>query len=131
MGARGCWRLGRMRAAEIVVSAAVGVVGLEATYEAIKLGKVIALSNKEVLVAAGELVMAAVEKSAERVAAGGQRAQRGAPVLARRDAWGSAADCFDGFGRAVPEDAAEGFGERDDGAGAGSSQLADGEPDHD
>src|SRR3974377_1142094 len=44
--------------AEIVVSAAVGVVGLPATYEAIKLGRTIALSNKEVLVAAGELVMA-------------------------------------------------------------------------
>src|SRR5262249_53245185 len=49
--------------AVMVVSAAVGVVGLEATYEAIKLGKTIALSNKEVLVAAGELVMAAVKDS--------------------------------------------------------------------
>ncbi|HEY2120924.1 MAG TPA: 1-deoxy-D-xylulose-5-phosphate reductoisomerase [Candidatus Acidoferrum sp.] len=49
--------------AEIVVSAAVGVVGLPATYEAIKLGRTIALSNKEVLVAAGEVVMAAVKKS--------------------------------------------------------------------
>jgi 1-deoxy-D-xylulose-5-phosphate reductoisomerase len=47
----------------MVVSAAVGVVGLEATYEAIKLGKTVALSNKEVLVAAGELVMAAARKS--------------------------------------------------------------------
>jgi 1-deoxy-D-xylulose-5-phosphate reductoisomerase len=46
--------------AEIVLSAAVGVVGLEATYEAVKLGRTVALSNKEVLVAAGELVMAAV-----------------------------------------------------------------------
>jgi 1-deoxy-D-xylulose-5-phosphate reductoisomerase len=49
--------------AEIVVSAAVGVVGLPATYEAIKLGRTIALSNKEVLVAAGELVMATAKKS--------------------------------------------------------------------
>jgi 1-deoxy-D-xylulose-5-phosphate reductoisomerase len=49
--------------AEIVLSAAVGVVGLEATYEAVKLGRTVALSNKEVLVAAGELVMAAVAKS--------------------------------------------------------------------
>jgi 1-deoxy-D-xylulose-5-phosphate reductoisomerase len=49
--------------AEIVVSAAVGVVGLPATYEAIKLGRTIALSNKEVLVVAGELVMAAAKKS--------------------------------------------------------------------
>ena len=48
---------------DIVVSAAVGVVGLEATYEAVKLGKTVALSNKEVLVAAGELVMAAANKA--------------------------------------------------------------------
>jgi 1-deoxy-D-xylulose-5-phosphate reductoisomerase len=47
----------------IVVSAAVGVVGLAATYEAVKLGKIVALSNKEVLVAAGELVMAAAKKA--------------------------------------------------------------------
>lgn len=51
---------------DTVVSAAVGVVGLEATYEAVRLGKHIALSNKEVLVAAGELVMAAArEKNVE------------------------------------------------------------------
>src|SRR5437870_13046302 len=49
--------------ADIVVSAAVGVVGLEATYEAVKLGKTVALSNKEVLVAAGELVMAEAKKA--------------------------------------------------------------------
>ena len=49
--------------AEMVLSAAVGVVGLEATYEAVKLGRTVALSNKEVLVAAGELVMAAAAKS--------------------------------------------------------------------
>lgn len=49
--------------AAIVVSAAVGVVGLEATYAAVKAGKQVALSNKEVLVAAGELVMAAARQS--------------------------------------------------------------------
>jgi 1-deoxy-D-xylulose-5-phosphate reductoisomerase len=47
----------------VVVSAAVGVVGLEATYAAVKAGKQVALSNKEVLVAAGELVMAAAKAS--------------------------------------------------------------------
>ncbi len=66
-GREGMLAVGTHGAAEIVVSAAVGVVGLEATYEAIKLGKVIALSNKEVLVAAGELVMAAVEKSGKEL----------------------------------------------------------------
>jgi 1-deoxy-D-xylulose-5-phosphate reductoisomerase len=66
-GREGMLAVGTHASAEIVVSAAVGVVGLEATYEAIKLGKIIALSNKEVLVAAGELVMAAVEKSGKEL----------------------------------------------------------------
>jgi 1-deoxy-D-xylulose-5-phosphate reductoisomerase len=62
-GAEGMLAVATHPSAEIVVSAAVGVVGLAATYEAVKLGKLIALSNKEVLVAAGELVMAAAKKS--------------------------------------------------------------------
>ncbi|HYM13254.1 MAG TPA: 1-deoxy-D-xylulose-5-phosphate reductoisomerase [Bryobacterales bacterium] len=48
---------------DIVVSAAVGVAGLAATYEAVRRGKRVALANKEVMVAAGDLVMAAAERS--------------------------------------------------------------------
>lgn len=44
---------------DFVMSAIVGVAGLEATYQAVKLGKTVGLANKEVLVASGELVMAA------------------------------------------------------------------------
>jgi 1-deoxy-D-xylulose-5-phosphate reductoisomerase len=44
------------------MSSIVGVAGLEATYEAVRLGKRIGLANKEVLVSAGKLVMAAVRK---------------------------------------------------------------------
>jgi 1-deoxy-D-xylulose-5-phosphate reductoisomerase len=62
-GREGMLAVGTHSNADIVVSAAVGVVGLEATYEAVKLGKTVALSNKEVLVAAGELVMAAATKA--------------------------------------------------------------------
>ena len=62
-GREGMLAVGTHPAADMVVSAAVGVVGLEATYEAVKLGKRVALSNKEVLVAAGELVMAAAQES--------------------------------------------------------------------
>src|SRR6266850_1709659 len=62
-GREGMLAVGTHSKAEIVVSAAVGVVGLEATYEAVKLGRTVALSNKEVLVAAGELVMAAANKA--------------------------------------------------------------------
>jgi 1-deoxy-D-xylulose-5-phosphate reductoisomerase len=62
-GREGMLAVGTHTRADMVVSAAVGVVGLEATYEAVKLGKTVALSNKEVLVAAGELVMAAAKKA--------------------------------------------------------------------
>jgi 1-deoxy-D-xylulose-5-phosphate reductoisomerase len=43
---------------DFVVSAIVGVAGLEATYEAVKAGKAVGLANKECLVAAGELITA-------------------------------------------------------------------------
>jgi len=42
--------------ADFVVSAIVGVAGLEATYEAVRAGKTVGLANKECLVAAGELI---------------------------------------------------------------------------
>ena len=48
---------------DIVMSAAVGVAGLEATFRAVSLGKRVALANKEVLVAAGDLVMNAARAS--------------------------------------------------------------------
>lgn len=47
---------------DFVMSAIVGVAGMEATYEAIRLGKRIGLANKETLVAGGSLVMAAVKE---------------------------------------------------------------------
>jgi len=44
--------------ADFVVSAIVGVAGLEGTYEAVKAGKTVGIANKECLVAAGELITA-------------------------------------------------------------------------
>ncbi len=61
-GPEGIERVATHPDAETVLSAAVGVVGLPATFKAIECGKNIALANKEVLVAAGEVVMAAVER---------------------------------------------------------------------
>ena len=48
---------------DTVISAIVGVAGLEATYEAIRCGKRVGLANKEVLVSGGKLVMEAVRES--------------------------------------------------------------------
>jgi 1-deoxy-D-xylulose-5-phosphate reductoisomerase len=49
--------------ADMVVSAMVGAAGLLPTYAALKAGIDVALANKETLVAAGELVMAAAAQS--------------------------------------------------------------------
>jgi 1-deoxy-D-xylulose-5-phosphate reductoisomerase len=48
---------------DVVMMATVGKVGLEPTLAALRQGKTVALSNKEVIVAAGELVMAEARRS--------------------------------------------------------------------
>lgn len=57
-------RVESVRLAEVdtVISAIVGVAGLESTYEAICQGKRVGLANKEVLVSGGSLVMEAVRR---------------------------------------------------------------------
>jgi 1-deoxy-D-xylulose-5-phosphate reductoisomerase len=57
-GAAGTVRVATHAEVDFVVSAIVGVAGLEATYEAVRAGKVVGLANKECLVAAGELITA-------------------------------------------------------------------------
>ena len=57
-GAAGTVRVATHPDVDFVVSAIVGVAGLEATYEAVRAGKVLGLANKECLVAAGELITA-------------------------------------------------------------------------
>jgi 1-deoxy-D-xylulose-5-phosphate reductoisomerase len=57
-GAAGLVRAATHPEADFVVSAIVGVAGLEATFAAVKAGKSVGLANKECLVAAGELITA-------------------------------------------------------------------------
>ena len=57
-GAAGAVKVATHPDVDFVVSAIVGVAGLEATYEAVKAGKTVGLANKECLVAAGELITA-------------------------------------------------------------------------
>src|SRR5438876_3607155 len=57
-GAAGTVRVATHPDVDFVVSAIVGVAGLEATYEAVRAGKTVGLANKECLVAAGELITA-------------------------------------------------------------------------
>jgi 1-deoxy-D-xylulose-5-phosphate reductoisomerase len=61
-GAAGAVRVATHAEVDFVVSAIVGVAGLEATYEAVRAGKTVGLANKECLVAAGELITAEARK---------------------------------------------------------------------
>ncbi len=61
-GAAGTVRLATHPEVDFVVSAIVGVSGLEATYEAVRAGKSVGLANKECLVVAGELITAEARK---------------------------------------------------------------------
>ena len=61
-GAAGAVRVATHAEVDFVVSAIVGVAGLEATYEAVRAGKTLGLANKECLVAAGELITAEARK---------------------------------------------------------------------
>jgi 1-deoxy-D-xylulose-5-phosphate reductoisomerase len=61
-GSAGTVRVSTHPDVDFVVSAIVGVAGLEATYEAVKAGKALGLANKECLVAAGELITAEARK---------------------------------------------------------------------
>jgi 1-deoxy-D-xylulose-5-phosphate reductoisomerase len=55
-GSAGTVKVATHSEADFVVSAIVGVAGLEATYAAVKSGKTVGVANKECLVAAGELI---------------------------------------------------------------------------
>lgn len=61
-GEEGLLRAATLPAADCVITAVVGMVGLKPTLAAIRAKKRIGLANKETLVCAGELVMAEAEK---------------------------------------------------------------------
>jgi 1-deoxy-D-xylulose-5-phosphate reductoisomerase len=66
-GSGGAEKLVHDAECDIVVAAMSGVAGLPATMTAVQLGRDVALANKETLVAAGELVVAAAKKSGARL----------------------------------------------------------------
>jgi len=61
-GSAGAVQVATLPEVNFVVSAIVGVAGLEATYAAVCAGKTIGLANKECLVAAGELILEAARE---------------------------------------------------------------------
>ncbi len=61
-GAAGTVQAATLPEVDFVISAIVGVAGLEATYAAILAGKPVGLANKEAMVAAGEILTAAARE---------------------------------------------------------------------
>ena len=61
-GTAGTVQVATLPEADFVVSAIVGVAGLEATYAAVLAGRTVGLANKECLVAAGDLILAAARE---------------------------------------------------------------------
>ena len=66
-GEKGIVDVATLPEVDIVLGGVVGAAGLPPAYEAVKLGKTLALANKEVLVVAGEAVMAAADASGAAV----------------------------------------------------------------
>jgi len=68
-GAEGLLKLATLPAADIVLIAIVGTAGLQPALAAIRAGKNIAVASKEILVMAGEIVMAEAKRHGVRVLA--------------------------------------------------------------
>jgi 1-deoxy-D-xylulose-5-phosphate reductoisomerase len=66
-GSAGSVRVATHPEVDFVVSAIVGVAGLEATYEAVRAGKTVGLANKECMVAAGELITAEARRQGKPI----------------------------------------------------------------
>ena len=66
-GMDGLLELSAMEGPEILVTAIVGMLGIRPTMEAIRVGKDIALANKETLVTAGHLIMAMAKEYGVRI----------------------------------------------------------------
>ena len=66
-GEQGMEEISKLVDFDISISALVGIAGLKPTYNMIKNGKTVALANKEVLVAGGELIMKVAKENRARL----------------------------------------------------------------
>lgn len=66
-GMEGLLEIARYRAADMLVAAIVGMIGVRPTIEAIRAGKDIALANKETLVTAGHIIMPLARRMGVRI----------------------------------------------------------------
>ncbi len=113
-----------------MVSAIVGVAGLEATYEAVRAGKTVGLANKECLVAAGELITAEARKQGKPLLPIDSEHNAVHQCLRGGRMGGSAEDLADGLGRSLSKTLEIRISLDYRTTGVESSYLEDGETDH-
>jgi hypothetical protein len=109
--------------ADCVLAAIVGAAGLEPTFAAVRQGRRVALANKECLVSAGDVFMAAASRR--------QRALGSAAGACRGRAREHRNDRADRLGRAVSHLGRRAVVPRHTRGGAAPSQLVDGGQDYD
>jgi hypothetical protein len=128
-GMAGLERVAALPEVDCVMAAIVGAAGLLPTLAAARAGKRVLLANKEALVMAGPLFMAAVRQAGRGTVADRQRAQRDfsmpAAGIRRRGPGrgGGAPDFVDRLRGAVPRHAAGSVAGRDAGAGVRPPEL--------
>jgi len=66
-GIEGILEAATAQKADIVVSSIVGAAGIMPTYAAVQAGKIVALANKEALVAAGQVIMAEARRTGSAI----------------------------------------------------------------
>ena len=115
---------------DVVLNAVVGFAGVHATLWALEHGVDLALANKESLVAAGELALAARERGRGRILPGRQRALGALPVPRGPRAGAGRHARAHRLGRPVPRPHARRARGRHARAGARTSDLAHGAEDH-
>jgi len=91
---------------QTVVAAIVGAAGLASSYAAVTAGKRVAIANKETLVVAGPLIMAAAKEKWQRTDPGRFRTLGNLPGAASRSSRRRQPDCPHVKRRAISDDAA-------------------------
>ena len=129
-GAAGTVRVATHPDVDFVVSAIVGVAGLEATYEAVKAGKIRRPSQQRVPGRCRRTHHRRGPPPGQAASAHRQRAQRRPPVPARRPHERGPPHMAHGLGRPVPEHAQVEVCRHHGRAGAEPSHLEDGQPHH-
>ena len=125
-GSTGTVKVSTHTDADFVVSAIVGVAGLEATYEAVKAGKIHWLGQQRMPGCCRRFDHRRSPSPRQAAATDRQRAQCHSPMHARRPTERSAAHLADRFGRSIFSYPGQRFLQDYGGAGAESPHLEDG-----